>query len=400
MTHHPRPIHSAIHDDLSCDRAWVEVDLDAISHNIRALQGLLQPQTGLMAVIKADAYGHGAVRVAQLAERLGVTSFGVATVPEGIELRQAGITRPIVILGAVQARHQIEAIAHWHLEPTLVSLPQAQLFSEALTAQADPLPVHLKIDTGMTRLGPLWTEGAIFIQQVQQLPGLEIVSIYSHLATADDLDPSFMKEQQRRFEQVIQEVSQQSSQQSSLNNRPTLHLSNSAGTLFSPAFHYDMVRTGLALYGIYPGVQFRDAVELRPALQVRTRITHLKTVPAGAGVSYGHRFITPSTCRIATLGIGYADGVPRNLSTRIATIIQGQRVPQVGTITMDQIMIDVTQVPQAQVGDVVTLLGQDGDAAIWVEEWADLLDTIPYEIICGLQQRLPRVAIAQKPRAL
>ncbi len=366
------------------DRAWVEIDIDALTHNIRAIQSLLQPSTAMMAVIKADAYGHGVLQVAHLAQDLGVQSLGVATVPEGITLRQLGITLPIVILGAAQSRDEIRAIAHWNLEPTLCSTEQAILFSEVLTA---PLSVHLKIDTGMSRLGPLWTEGAAFIEQVQQLPHLVISSIYSHLATADDLDPSFMKEQQIRFDQVIQ--------QANLRDRPTLHLSNSAGTLFSPAFHYDLVRVGLALYGIYPGPQFRDVVELRPAMQVRTRIAHIKTLPAGVGVSYGHRFITSSDCKIATLSIGYADGVPRNLSNRMNVLVQGQRVPQVGTITMDQLMIDVSEISAAQVGDVVTLIGQDGDETILAEEWSDLLGTIPYEIVCGFKQRLPRTMFSK-----
>jgi alanine racemase len=370
------------------DRAWVEIDIDAIAHNIRAIQALLQPKTAMMAVIKADAYGHGAVRVAHVAQQLGVQYFGVATVSEGIELRQAGITNPIVILGAAQSRDEIRAIAHWNLEPTLCSTEQAILFSEVLTT---PLSVHLKIDTGMSRLGPLWTEGAVFIEQVRQLPHLAIASIYSHLATADDLNPSFMKEQQTRFDQVIQ--------QANLRNRPAFHLSNSAGTLFSPAFHYDLVRVGLALYGIYPGPQFRDVVELRPAMQVRSRITYLKTLPAGVGVSYGHRFITSSDCKVATLGIGYADGVPRNLSTRMQVLVKGQRVPQVGTITMDQIMIDVSKIPEAEVGDVATLIGQDGKAAILAEEWSDLLGTIPYEIVCGFKQRLPRTFISKTHKA-
>jgi alanine racemase len=381
-------------DSLECiapfahDRAWVEIDINAIARNIRAIQALLQPKTAMMAVVKADAYGHGALQVAHLAQDLGVQYFGVATVLEGIALRQAGIIQPIVILGAVQSREQIEAIVHWNLEPTLCSAEQASLFSEVLAA---PLSVHLKIDTGMSRLGPLWTEGAAFIEQVQQLPWLAIASIYSHLATADDPDPSFMKEQQARFDQVIQ--------QSRLPNRPALHLSNSAGTLFSPAFHYDLVRVGLSLYGLYPGPQFRDVVELRPAMQVRARIAHIKTLPAGVGVSYGRRFVTSSDCKIATLGIGYADGVPRNLSTCMNVLVKGQSVPQVGTITMDQIMIDISKIPQVRVGDAVTLIGRDGDATISVEEWSDRLGTISYEIVCGFQQRLPRIMVSNARNA-
>lgn len=367
------------------DRAWVEIDSDALAHNIRALQDLLQPSTALMAVVKADAYGHGAVEVAHLAQRFGVRYFGVATVQEGAELRQSGITHPTVILGAVQSPAQIEMILRWNLQPTLCSVAQAQLFSKTLSAlKAAPLSVHLKIDTGMSRLGPLWTEGAEFVAVVQQLPRLEIASIYSHLATADEPDPSFMKEQQQRFDQVIRQCSLPHS-------RPVLHISNSAGTLFSPAFHYDLVRVGLALYGIYPGPQFQDVIELRPVLGVKARIVHLKTLPAKIGVSYGHRFVTASVTKIATLSIGYADGVPRNLSNRLQVLIQGQYASQVGTITMDQLMVDVTHIPSVQVNDVATLIGQDGEARILTEAWSTLLNTIPYEIVCGFQQRLPRI---------
>jgi alanine racemase len=374
-------------DALATERAWIEIDPEAIAHNIRALQSLLKPGTDLMAIIKADAYGHGAVRVAALAQELGVKFLGVATVLEGIELRQAGVSQSILIMGAVQSRAQIEAIAHWHLEPTLCTPEQAKLFSETLSA---PLSVHVKLDTGMSRLGYPWQQGTEFIQQVMALPNLHLASIYSHLATADDPDPSFMKEQQARFEQVIGR-----SRQADI-PIPALHLANSAGTLFSPALHYDRVRVGLSLYGIYPDPQFESVIPLRPAMQVRARITQIRTLPKGVGISYGHRYVTPRDSCVAVVGIGYADGVLRNLSNRMQVLVQGQRVPQLGTITMDQIIIDITEVAQAQVGDIATLLGHDGDAFIPVEEWSQLLDTIPYEIMCGFQQRLPRVEVQRK----
>jgi alanine racemase len=369
---------------LATERAWIEIDTDAIAHNIRALQSCLKPGTDLLAVVKADAYGHGAVKVAALAEQLGVKFFGVATVPEGIELRQAGVRGSILVMGAVQSRAQIEAIAQLHLEPTLCTPEQAKLFSETLSA---PLPVHLKIDTGMSRLGYPWQQGTEFIQQVMALPHLNIASLYSHLATADDPDPSFMKEQQTRFEAVIERSREVGVP------IPPLHLANSAGTLFSPAMHYDRVRVGLSLYGIYPGPQFEAAITLKPAMQVRARIAQIRHLPEGVGISYGHRFVTSNQCRVAAVSIGYADGLPRNLSNRMQVLVQGQRVPQVGTITMDQIMIDVTTVPKAAVGDPVTLLGQDGDSIILAEEWSQLLETIPYEIVCGFQQRLPHLEV-------
>ncbi len=369
-------------ETLACERAWVDINPTALSHNIRAFQSLLRPETMLMAVIKADAYGHGAVRVAQWAAQLGVNYFGVATIPEGIELREAGITQPIMVLGAAQSRSQVEAIAHWQLEPTLCIPEQALLFSKVLS---EPLSVHLKIDTGMARLGYPWQQGEDFVKQVQKLPRLKIASVYSHLATADSPDPSFMREQQKRFEQVIERS------RAAGVTIPALHLSNSAGTLYSQVFHYDMVRVGLSLYGIYPGPQFKDAISLQPVMQVRARITQVKNLAAGVGVSYNHRFVTPSEMQVAVVGIGYADGVPRNLSNYMEVLLRGKRVRQLGTITMDQIMIDVSEMPEVQVGEVVTLLGCDRDTVILAEEWANLLGTIPYEIVCGFQQRLPRI---------
>jgi alanine racemase len=366
---------------LASERAWIEIDGEAIAHNIQSLQSLLKPGTELMAVVKANAYGHGAVKVATLAATLGVKFFGVATVPEGIELRQAGIRASILVMGAVQSRSQIEAIAQWNLEPTLCSLSQAKIFSQVLSA---PLPVHLKIDTGMSRLGYPWQQGADFIEQVRALPHLHISSIYSHLATADDPDPSFMKEQQARFDGVIERT------RTAGIPIPALHLANSAGTLFSQALHYDRVRVGLSLYGIYPSPQFESVIDLKPVMQVRARIAQLKDLPQGVGVSYGHRYITSKPCRVAIVSIGYADGVPRNLSNRMQVLVRGQAVPQLGIITMDQIVIDVTDIADAAVGDIVTLLGQDGESHILAETWSQLLDTVPYEIVCGFQQRLPR----------
>lgn len=371
---------------LAAERAWIEIDTEAIAHNIRALRSLLKPETELMAIVKANAYGHGAVNVATLAENLGVKFFGVATVPEGIELRQAGIRASILVMGAVQTRPQIEAIAQWHLEPTLCNPVQARLFSQALTA---PLSVHLKIDTGMSRLGYPWEQSSTFIEQVMALPYLHIASIYSHLATADDPDPSFMKEQQARFESVLE-------RSRAVGILPALHLANSAGTLFSQALHYDRVRVGLSLYGIYPGPQFASVIDLKPVMQVRARITQIRDLPAGVGISYGHKFVTSQPCRVAIVGIGYADGVPRNLSNQMQVLVRGQRVAQLGIITMDQIAIDLTGVAEAEVGDIVTLLGQDSNQVILPQEWSQQLNTIPYEIVCGFQQRLPRIEVKGK----
>ena len=228
---------------LACERAWLNIDLDALRHNLQQIKGLLLPATELLAVVKADAYGHGAATVARTALAHGATWLGVATILEGMELRQAGIRVPILLLGATNTLQQLQAILHWELQPTLCTPEQALLFSKHLD---QPLPVHLKIDTGMSRLGPLWSQGAEFIRLVYRLPNLHVNSVYSHLATADHADVTFMHQQQTRFQEVIQRV------QTEGLPLPKLHLANSAGTLSGAAFHYDLVRVGLALYGLYP----------------------------------------------------------------------------------------------------------------------------------------------------
>ncbi|AHJ30262.1 alanine racemase [Nodularia spumigena CS-584] len=370
-------------------RAWVEIDLGALSHNVQQLVQFLSPNTQLMAVVKADAYGHGAVTVAQTAVESGAGWLGVATVPEGIQLREGGIKAPILILGASYTPEQIQAIAHWKLQPSLCSPKQAFIFSNILETINDgsPLPVHIKLDTGMSRLGTNWKEAVEFVQLVQNLPHLEIASIYSHLATADDLDTTFMQEQHRRFEQAIAQI------KSTGINPPCLHLANSAASLTNRALHYDIVRAGLAIYGLYPATHLQHTIHLKPVLQLKTRVTQVKTIAAGTGVSYGQQFIAPQEMRLAVVGIGYADGVPRNLSQKMQVLIRGQRVPQVGTITMDQLMLDVSAIPDLQEGEIVTLLGEQGREQISANDWAEKLNTISWEILCGFKHRLPRVAV-------
>lgn len=370
-------------------RAWVEIDLGALTDNIKQLVKFLTPQTQLMAVVKADAYGHGSVTVAKTVLEAGASWLGVATVPEGIQLREEGIKAPILILGATHTAEQIQAIAQWKLEPTLCSPKQALIFSDTLEAvdHNSSIPVHIKLDTGMSRLGTDWQKAGDFVQLVQGLPHLNIASIYSHLATADSPDPAIMQEQQRRFTEAIAQI------QARGIKIPSLHLANSAATLADPKLHYDMVRVGLAMYGLYPATHLENKIKLQPVLQLKARITHVKTIAKGTGVSYGHHFIAPQEMRIAVVGIGYADGVPRSLSNQMQVLLRNQRVPQIGAITMDQLMIDVTSIPDLQEGEIVTLLGQQGKEQISANDWADQLNTISWEILCGFKHRLPRVAV-------
>ena len=383
-------------DNQECDdyawfsqRAWVEIDLGALSHNVKQLVKFLSPCTQLMAVVKADAYGHGAVTVARTALEAGASWLGVATVPEGIQLREDGIKAPILILGATNTPEQIQAIAHWQLQPTLCSPKQALEFSNTLETinHNSSLSVHIKLDTGMSRLGTSWQQAADFVQLVQGLPHLDIASIYSHLATADSLDATVMTEQHRRFEEATAHIKAKGIK------IPSLHLANSAATLTNPELHYDMVRVGLAIYGLYPATHLQNQIKLQPVLQLKARVTQVKTIAAGTGVSYGHHFIASKEMRLAVVGIGYADGVPRSLSNQMQVLIRGQRIPQIGAITMDQIMLDVSSIPDLQEGEIVTLLGQQGKEQISADDWANCLNTISWEILCGFKHRLPRVAV-------
>ncbi|MDT9252725.1 MAG: alanine racemase [Limnospira sp. PMC 1254.20] len=374
-------------------RAWVEVDTSAIANNVKQIRHLLSPETRLMAVIKADAYGHGAVSVAKIVSEIGVDDFAVATIPEGIELRRLGIQQPILVLGAVHTSDEIKAIAHWGLQPTLCTPTQALLFSETLQSIKRSLPVQLNIDTGMSRLGTWWEQALEFVQLVRGLPNLEISGIYSHFATADIRDRTIMDQQHWRFQQVLAQIQEHTTLFSIPTVKPCLHLANSAATLTDPALHYDMVRVGLSLYGLYPAPHLRSVVNLQPAMSIRARVTQIKTIEAGCGVSYGYKFIAKQKTPIAVVGIGYADGVPRHLSNQMKVLIRGQFVPQIGAITMDQLMLDVTAIPDLQVGEVVTLLGSDRHHSISADDWAEQLGTISWEILCGFKHRLPRILI-------
>ena len=388
-------------------RAWLEINPLALIHNIQQLRSLLSPTTELMAVVKANAYGHGAILVAQTALKHGVTSLAVATIAEGQELREAGIKAPILLLGAVNTPEEIRAIAQYHLEPNLSTLQQAKLFSATLTNSGKSkeewalptllksnsgksLPVHINIDTGMSRLGMPWQEVGELIQLVQSLPGLELASIYSHLATAEDTDSTVRQQQQQRFQKIIDIC-----QTIGLPPHVKFHLANSAGTLVDAGLHYDRVRVGLSLYGLYPSPHLQSLLSLQPVMAVKARVALVKPLAAGTGVSYGYKFFAPQDILIAVVGIGYADGVPRLLSNKMQVLIRGRLVPQIGSITMDQLMLDVSAIPDLQPGEIVTLIGQDGDRIITADDWAEAIDTISWEILCSFNSRLPHLISEQ-----
>jgi alanine racemase len=378
-------------DDQTIDweqqRAWVEIDLSALAHNVRQIQSLLAPNTKIMAVVKADGYGHGAIDIARTIVAQGVEWLAVATVTEGIELRKAGIVAPILMLGAVNSDVQVQAIAKWGLQPTICTIEQATLISKAI-ANLEPsisLTVHLKLDTGMSRLGANWQQAVAFYTDVSSLPYLQIGSLYSHLATADDIDPTVMELQVDRFEQATAAIS------AAGYTLPMLHLANSAGILVGDRLHYQLVRPGLILYGLYPAPHLQPAIDLQPVMSVRARVSQVKEITAGTGVSYGYRFIADRDLQLAVVEIGYADGIPRRLSDRMQVAIRGRLVPQIGSITMDRMMLDVSQIPDLHVGEIVTILGRDGMVEITADDWANELGTISWEILCGFKHRLPRV---------
>ena len=373
-------------------RAWVEINLSALAHNVRQIRQILAPNTAIMAVVKADAYGHGAIDVARTIIAEGVEWLAVATVPEGIELRVGGITAPILILGVVNDELQVQAIAKWDLQVTLCSIEQAIWLSKTASALAltPSIPVHLKLDTGMSRLGVDWQQAVDFMAEVTSLPYLQIASLYSHLATADELDDTVLMMQVDRFESAIAEIT------AAGYPLPPLHLANSAGILLDRSLHYQMVRPGLILHGIYPAPHFQAYIQLQPVLSVKARIDQVKEISAGTGVSYGYRFIADRDMRIAAVGIGYADGIPRRLSGKMQVGIRGVLVPQLGSITMDRIVVDVSGFEDLQVGEIVTILGTDGNVQITADDWANELGTISWEILCGFKHRLPRVSIGSR----
>jgi len=373
---------------LERQRAWVDVDPGAVMANARSLRRCLAATTNLMAVVKADGYGHGAVPIAKAAQAGGASCFGVATLAEGLELRQAGIAGPILVLGNLNTAEELRSCLASELMPTISSMREVLLCQNLASGGGRPFSLQLKLDTGMARLGADWQEGPRLVAAIRELDAVHLAGVYSHLACADaapDADDGLTAQQQERFDSVLQALAQQHLMPG------CRHLANSAGALRSPKLHYDMVRVGLALYGHCPAAHLQGVAPLQSAMRVLARVSMIRDVPEGVGVSYGHSFRTRRPSRLAVLGIGYADGVPRQLSNQMEVLFNGQRLPQVGAITMDQLVLDATDCPNLEVGSVVTLLGHDGDEEITPGHWSERCQTIPWEILCGFKHRLPRL---------
>jgi len=363
---------------------WAEVDLDAIAANVTALQRHLSGSTQLMAVVKANAYGHGAEMVARTALESGATWLGVNIVDEGVQLRQAGLTAPILVLGHCPPREAEKTVAN-HLTPTVTTLETALALASASAERGLVTPVHLKVDTGMGRYGLLPEEVVAFARRVTALPSLALEGLWTHFAIADEADKSFTWQQFRIYQAVVQRLEEDGLV------IPLRHVANSAATIDLPETHLDLVRCGLSIYGLYPSRQTSRTVPLRPALALKAHLARVRTLPAGASVGYGRTWIAPRTSVVALVPLGYADGYRRALSNHGVALVHGQRVPVIGRVSMDQLTVDVSSVPGVQQDDEVVLIGRQGEAEITADEVADALGTINYEVTTAIAVRVPRV---------
>lgn len=362
--------------------AWIEVNLAHIEHNIKALKEFISPEVKFLAVIKADAYGHGATMTAPILYASGVDMFGVASVDEGIQLRQSGIATPILVLGTVPEWAFPSAVEH-EIQISIFTEDHINACIDTFKRTKKKPQVHIKVDTGMNRIGLSSKDAPKFINKVLNTKEIELKGVFSHLACAECFEKSEV--QKDKWQNVIKDLS----------NRNILkHIVNTAGLISYKDMHYDMVRAGIGIYGLMPDLSsyINQKPVLKPAMSLKARIVYLKEIEKNNGVSYGHTFVTENeVTKIATIPVGYADGVPRGLSNKIYGLINGQKIKQIGNITMDQIMFDVSNIDIINTGDVITLLGSDGKEFIHIDEWANLLDTINYELTCRLKVRLPRV---------
>ncbi len=366
---------------------WVEIDLSAIASNTRQLKALVGPHVRVLASLKADAYGHGALKVARTVLHNGASMLGVAAVSEATPLRDAGISAPILVFGYVPLWQMREAV-RLNLTITLYSLEAAQALSRAAQALERTVSVHVKVDTGMGRLGVRAEDvkGVIaLVEAIHALPGLALEGIFTHFAMADSTNQEHARLQLARFSTILAALDEHGL-------RPQLvHAANSAATLSLPEAHFDMVRPGIALYGLDPSPDVRLPEGFRPALSFKTQVAQVKVVPEGECISYGCTYTTERPTLIATLPVGYADGFRRAPSTWGSVLIHGQEAPIIGRVCMDQCMVDVSHIPQTRVGDEVVLIGRQGDATLTAEEVARRLGTINYEVVSAILARVPRV---------
>ncbi len=373
--------------DRLVNRAWAEIDLDCIAGNVAEVRRIAGPRTEIMAVVKADAYGHGVADTVQTLLDAGVSRLAVSMLDEALQLRQCGVDSPILVLGYTDPKRAADVL-HGNITQTVFSHDLAAALSVAAHAEGRTVRVHVKIDTGMSRVGFMPGYSAVKdVVAISRLPGIVIEGIFTHFSVADEPDPQFTDHQFELFESILSEL-----------NRigvmiPLRHADNSAGLLAHPLTILDMVRPGIILYGLLPAPGIRTGgIVLRPAMSLKAHVILLKEIAAGTPVSYGRKWVAERPSCIATIPVGYADGYSRLFSNRARVLVNGQYAPIVGTVCMDQCMVDVTDVTgEVKTGDEVVLFGEQGGCQIAVEELAEIAGTIPYEIVCLIGKRIPRV---------
>jgi len=365
-----------------------EIDLSALRYNYGQVRRAVPPACGILAVVKADAYGHGFMDVAGELEKLGVTAFGVAFLAEGIQLRKSGIDRPILLLGGVYPGQERKCVG-FNLSTTIFDLRQARALNDAAGRLYRKARVHVKIDTGMGRLGIPFAEVEEFFRELARFPHLDIEGMISHFASADELDQSGRDYTALQADIFAKAVA--IARGAGFNPR-YLHIANSAAAFGPDLPGCNLVRPGIALYGALPSADFAGSMDLRPVMALKSRVAMLKWVDRGTSISYARRYTAEGKTLVASVPVGYADGYRRSLTNRGEALIRGNRVPVIGTVCMDWIMLDVTAVPEVAAGDEVVLMGCDRDGnCVRAEEIADWAQTIPYEIFCGISKRVPRI---------
>lgn len=366
-------------------RVCARIDLDAVRHNFSVMRSRMREDTKVCAVVKTDAYGHGADVIASMLEaEEWIWGFAVATAQEGVSLRESGITKPILVLGFTFPE-DYETLAALSIRPAVFRLDMAEEMSRAALARGTVLPVHIAIDTGMTRIGLFPGEEAVdVISSISRLPGLRLEGIFTHFARADEADKSNVRAAFGKFASFCDELALRGI------SIPIRHCSNSACILEYPEAHMDMVRAGITIYGIYPSDEIaKTEPELKSVMQIKSHIAAIRTVPAGTPVSYGGTFVTERVTRVATIPVGYGDGYPRSLSGKGCVLIGGKRAPILGRVCMDQFMVDVTDIPARELEEV-TLMGEDHGSFLPVYELSELSGRFPYEFVCDIGKRVPR----------
>ncbi len=372
-------------------RAWIEVSGKAIESNVRQLRSILSKNCQFMAVVKADGYGHDAKVVSDYAVKGGASYLGVATLKEGIRLRSSGVKTPILILGNLYTKRDLIISFKNDLMPTISGIRECLICNNIGRQFGLRFSLHLKVDTGMSRLGFELNKLVQQFEKIKSFENINIEGIYSHLSSADENDAldhkSCTQIQMRKFQQLLKQI------KFDRTHNIKIHLANSAGMLLNKDFHFDMVRVGLSMYGYSPLAKINKNLSLIPALFLKVKVSFIRIIDQGVGVSYGGKFVSDRKTKLAVLSIGYADGVPRNLSGKIEVIHNNKLYPQVGSITMDQMMVDVTGSNEIKIGSTMILLGSDRDQTISALDWARGSETIPWEILCSFKNRLPRVQV-------